>query len=625
MKVNNSSKLIGLFLSSFRPPVKMNVAQWSERYRVIEKGNAEAGRVNLNRIPYQREPMESFTDPDVKETVLCWASQTGKTFLLQNLIGYLADLDPCQILVKYPTQGSAESFSRNKLTPMFEETPRLSGLLGNNKQKDSDNTISYKRFKGGAISFIGSNSPSGLRQRSCRVVIQDEISADPASAGDEGNPQILADRRAESFSNAIFVKASTPTVKGSCAITEKMEQSDFRKWYVPCPHCAEKQSLEWANVKWDEGRPESARMECIKCKKHYSDAERIKAIAKGRWIATKPENAGNKIRGYHLNCLYRLIGNKPQYDNALHQLVCEFLVAKRSGTESLKSFANTQWAEAWEDTHQTLETDKIAVRGENYTPQSLPIEVQKITGGADVQKERIELFVAGWGESEECWAIEYKVFHGDTNKPGVWDEFREYLLNASYKKTDGNNLVFSTVLIDSGNGTQQNAILDFSAPLRRYGIYGCKGIERAGIHPPELVKLSTNNARKIHQYMVGTRIAKTIIYDRLTLKEKGAGFIHFPKDQGFDDRYYKQLTSERKIQKYAHGRAYHTFIAYKGQRNEALDVFVYALTANRIKNRTVPYVNPNESKATGPITETPAVIVQPVRKKYIPIDQRIAA
>lgn len=494
---NNVKKLIDVFLAAFTPPLKMTVADWATKYREVESGNSKVGKYNPDLVPYQIEPMEAFTADHVRETILMWGTQLGKTFLLQNLIGYMVDVEPSKIMVKYPTQIGADTFSRDKLTPMFEDTPRLAGIFKDNKTKDSDNTISYKKFKGGSIFFVGSNSPSAIRSKSCRVIIQDEISGDTQSAGDEGNPQRLADNRADSFDNPVFVKASTPLDEGSCAITAKMEESDFRKWF--------------------------------------------------------------------------------------------------------------------------------AVRGENYTPQSLPIEVQKITGGADVQKDRIELFVAGWGESEECWAIEYKVFHGDTNKPGVWDEFREYLLNASYKKTDGNNLVFSTVLIDSGNGTQQNAILDFSAPLRRYGIYGCKGIERAGIHPPELVKLSTNNARKIHQYMVGTRIAKTIIYDRLTLKEKGAGFIHFPKDQGFDDRYYKQLTSERKIQKYAHGRAYHTFIAYKGQRNEALDVFVYALTANRIKNRTVPYVNPNESKATGPITETPAVIVQPVRKKYIPIDQRIAA
>lgn len=636
---NNSAKLISVFLLSFAPPVKMTVAEWSARYRVIEKGNAEAGAVNLSRIPYQTEPMESFTDPDVIETALCWASQTGKTFLIQNLIGYLAHLDPCHILLKYPTADSAESFSKNKLSPMFEETPVLNGVFGDNKKKDSGNTIQLKRFKGGSIAFVGANSPSGLRQKSCRAVIQDEISADPLSSGNEGNPQKLADRRAESFNNAIFVKASTPTVKGQCAITEKLEQSDFRKWHVPCPHCNGVHALEWKNVIWDEGKPETARMKCPSCEKSYSDFERIKAIAKGRWIATKPENGKNKIRGYHLNCLYRLIGNKPQFENTLHQLAVEFLDAKRAGRESLKSFANTQLAEAWEETFDKIDTGTVIERAENYTPQTLPPAVKKITGGVDVQGDRLELFVIGWGDNEESWAVEYKIFNGDTRRSEVWDELREYILNATYKKTDNNLLPFSGVLIDSGH--KQDDVLKFTAPLRRYAVFASKGYHKSGINPPPLLppNASHNNKLKIPQWIVGVHAAKSAIYDRLTLKTSGAGFIHFPKGYGFDEKYFKQLTSEKRVQKFQYGKSFFDFKPeYHGQRNEALDTFVYALAANRLRVRPMPIlsvkveevppilppVKEDTSWLPSPaeLASTPqgAVTAKPYR--YVPIDQR---
>src|SRR5690606_9725082 len=172
----------------------ITVSQWTELHRVAESGTPEPGRINLNRIPYQREPMDSFLGDGLEHVVLCWATQTGKTFLLQNLIGYLASIDPCQILVVYPSIDGTTEFSNGKITPMFRETPILSSLLKDNKTKDSGNTIQKKRFKGGGISFVTAGSAKALRAKSCRCIIQDEISSNPINV--EGNPVYLADRRA---------------------------------------------------------------------------------------------------------------------------------------------------------------------------------------------------------------------------------------------------------------------------------------------------------------------------------------------------------------------------------------------------------------------------------------------
>ena len=183
-----------------RWPLKMTVAEWAERYRILSRGaSSEPGRYRCDRVPYQREIMESFTASDVRETVLCIASQVGKTELMNNLIGYMIHADPSPILVKYPTLDASKGYSKEKLDPMIQDTPVLAELIREARARDSGNTILQKSFPGGFIRIAGANSPSGLRRASCRVVLQDEIDSDPLSAGEEGDPCALADRRASNF------------------------------------------------------------------------------------------------------------------------------------------------------------------------------------------------------------------------------------------------------------------------------------------------------------------------------------------------------------------------------------------------------------------------------------------
>jgi phage terminase large subunit GpA-like protein len=46
--------------------------------------------------------------------------------------------------------------------------------------------------------------------------------------------------------------------------------------------------------------------------------------------------------------------------------------------------------------------------------------------GADVQKDRIEATLMGWGLNDESWAIDHKIFRGDPAKQEIWDEFDAY-------------------------------------------------------------------------------------------------------------------------------------------------------------------------------------------------------
>jgi phage terminase large subunit GpA-like protein len=75
--------------------------------------------------------------------------------------------------------------------------------------------------------------------------------------------------------------------------------------------------------------------------------------------------------------------------------------------------------------------------------------------------------------------------------------------------------------------------------------------------------------------------------DRLKLQDRGPGFCHFPAEdgRGYDEKYFKGLTSEKKVMRYKMGRPYFAWeLKDKGEhrRNEALDCRNYATAAIEI-------------------------------------------
>ena len=71
---------------------------------------------------------------------------------------------------------------------------------------------------------------------------------------------------------------------------------------------------------------------------------------------------------------------------------------------------------------------------------------------------------------------------------------------------------------------------------------------------------------------------KDAVYARLRLTEPGPGAIHFPRS--LDADYFRQRTAERVVTRFERGRPIRSWQPKRdGERNEALDTFVYAEAA----------------------------------------------
>ena len=556
------NRLIEAIGVSLRPPTKLTVSQWADRYRQLSsESSAEAGRWSTSRAEYQRGMMDAVSDPRLETVVLMTAAQVGKTELINNVVGFHIHQDPAPMLVVQPTLEMAQTWSKDRLAPAIRDTPVLAAKIKDPRSRDSGNTTLHKVFAGGHVTACGANSPSSLASRPCRLILCDEVDRYPPSAGTEGDPVSLAKKRSTTFWNRKIILVSTPTEKSHSRIEQAYMESDQRKYFVSCPDCKEDQVLRWANVRWDEGKPATAEYMCDHCGSCWTDAARFRAIRYGKWKATA--DGDGKTAGFHLSGLY-----SPW--TPLEEAVRDFLASKRDPMR-LKTWVNTFLGETWEDQGEQVDEHDLMERAEDWGGE-LPEDVLLLTAGVDVQDDRLEVEIVGWGRGEESWSIDYRTLYGDPSTADLWMQLDDVLQTKHVHPIHGEMILRSTCVDSGGHYTQQ--VYNYCRGRAGKRVFAVKGIGGEG--KPIAGKPTKNNIGKINLFPVGTDTAKELIYSRLKIQSPGEGYCHFPTNRS--PEYYMMLTAEKKVTKYFKGRPRREWVKLR-TRNEALDCRVYATAA----------------------------------------------
>jgi phage terminase large subunit GpA-like protein len=562
-------KLIRKTLRAFKPPPDLKVSDWADQDRKLSpEASAEPGQWITSRAEYQRGIMDAFSDPSVEMVVVMSSAQVGKTEILNNVIGFHVAQDPSPMLVVQPTLDMAQTWSKDRLAPMLRDTPALQGLVKDPRARDSGNTTLHKIFPGGHITACGANSPSSLASRPVRVVLCDEVDRYPVSAGSEGDPVSLARKRASTFWNRRIGLFSTPTNKGNSRIEAAFEESDKRLYFVPCPHCKHEQSLKWSSVQWEQDKPETSQYACEECGSLWTDAERVRAIRHGKW---SPTSEFKRVAGFHLSGLY-----SPW--TPLDVAVREFLEAKKQPA-TLRVWVNTYLGETWEEQGEQVDDYAIAERREPFG-ETLPIEVVLLTAGVDVQDDRLEVEIVGWGRDDESWSIDYRTVYGDPSSPAVWQDM-DSILSQQFEREDDSILMVRAACVDSG-GHHTNSVYNYVRPREGKRIFAIKGVGGEG--KPLVGKPGRNNIGKIKLFPIGVDTAKDVLFSRMRITEPGPGYMHFPLSRS--DEYFRQLTAEKLVTRYHKGFARREWVKIR-PRNEALDVRVYAMAALGILNLNI--------------------------------------
>lgn len=531
--------------------------------------------------------MDACSDEETTDITFMTSSQVGKSEILNNVLGYHIDQDPCPVMVVMPTIDIGRAYSKDRLDPMIRDTPELAKKVAADRSRKKDNTVLHKSFPGGHVTISGANSPASLSSRPIRVVLCDEVDRYPYSAGEEGDPEALAFKRTQTFFNKKRIDTSTPTVKGLSRIEDRYEAGDMQKYFVPCHECDHCQDLKWAQVKFKakDGSRVDPHYECEACLAHWSEADKRKNVARaedvdgGGWKATNFDKEGNPAgtKGHQSFTIWEVYSPW----STMEEIVDAFYLSKENPLK-LQTFVNTVLAQSWEETGETVSSNKLYNRRERY-PNNCDVPAQGLVliAGVDIQKNRIEGEVSAFGRGEEWWGIEYFTIMGDTEGDDVWVELAEKLLT-SYRHESGHILRIAAVGIDSGHHTQ--TVYRFCEERSRQRVWAMKGRGGAGvpIAGPPTKKKTTRANHPVDLYTVGTDQAKSSIYARLKLQQPGPGYCHFHMD--YPEKYFEGLTAEKAIKKFTKG--FSTIVWHKppGLPNEPLDIRVYQFAAMSILN-----------------------------------------
>ncbi len=564
------------------PPPKLKISQWAEENRHLPKG-ATARPGLWCTESYQREIMDAVSSPGLRELVVMSSTQVGKSEILNNIVGYFIDADPRPILLVQPTEHVAIAYSKKRIAPMIAHSSALKAKVRQSTTRRPGNTLQLKEFEGGFLKISGANSAAGLRSDPIAVLLFDEVDGYPDDVDGEGDPVEIATRRTDTFQDAVIVKCSTPgKPRGLSRIEADWKRSDQRQFYVPCPHCGHMQILCWRDAKgvhrlvWEQDNTrqviaESVRYLCAGCGKGIAERHKRKMLDAGRWIAAHPER--RRIVGFHINGLY-----SPWRHNWF-ELAAEWVEAQ-DNPEKLRVFVNLRLAETWDEgAGSVLDAHVLAERREKYPADVLPDGVCLLVASGDVQHNRIEAQIIGFGPGEESWLIAHEIFWGN---PGVevdpdtavnvWEQLDEFLLKR-WPHPCGPELTPAITLIDAG--AHSDSVYDFVHPrqhtIRR--VFASKGVEY--LSKPGLVAEGTTRKSHIRLFLVGTYAAKDRIFARMKIPLAGPGFMHLPS--WVTDEYLEQLTSEKKVS-IRHKRTRRTRTTYVKAyaRNEALDLTVYS-------------------------------------------------
>jgi phage terminase large subunit GpA-like protein len=300
-----------------------------------------------------------------------------------------------------------------------------------------------------------------------QLLLLDEVDSFEMDIDDEGDPIKLAVKRTTNFPRRKIAYISTPGIKELSRIEPLFESGDQRFYHVPCPFCRHKQRIMWGRIKFERDEDKQVLwvgLQCEKCEEIIDESHKTEMLEQGEWIAKFP---GRERASFHVSALYSPVGFYSWWD-----AVSEFLEAKRERSrQKLQVWTNTVVAETWSEKGKTYEASEFEKRKESYNAP-VPAGVMLLTAGVDVQEDRLEAEVVGWGNHSESWGIDYVRFMGDTEFDEVWQQMDEYLAR-TWRNEQGQEMGIVCAGIDSGHRAKR--VYSFCEKLEPRRIFAVKG------------------------------------------------------------------------------------------------------------------------------------------------------
>lgn len=570
----------------------MTVSQWADRHRELDPlFSNEAGLWSTDRTPYAREWMDSASEPHVRRITIKASTQVGKTEAMNNVAGYFIHQQPSPAMIVLPRRDDARLAAERRILPMVRASEALRGELTDRAHDIKNREIAFRR----SVFYLrAAQSPADLASVPVRLVLGDECDKWPSWTGREASPLALVMERTRTFYDHVVMLASTPTTRAGL-IHREWEQGDRRHYWVPCPTCTKAQVLQWRNVRWDNEAIQTeqamraakrAWYQCEHCDAKIDDRQKLDMLGAGWWVPSgqnahewKQRRATEDKadhRSYHL-----WAGYSPWVP--WWKLAAEFLRSKDDPARMM-NFVNSWLAELWEE--RVTDTSEAAVAAcveEHRAMFECPDEVQVVTAAIDVQKDRLEWAVQGWGDDEQSWILA-------AGKTPTWKELGETLFLTTWGAKQHRIRI---AMIDSRHRRDEvfdfartwNPIVKMMAGVERdspvpFGTVRVDKHPRTGQLLPNSMTIWTVNVGWFKD-LVAARIGKAMEPPRDDDPAPGAGRIWLPND--LPEGWLTQVASEHKVTERSGSKERARWVLKPGHaRNEAWDLLVYNAAAARL-------------------------------------------
>jgi phage terminase large subunit GpA-like protein len=587
-----------------KPPLLIRVSEWANKYRMLSpESSSSQGKFKTNRVPFMREIMDAMGDPTVAEVRVMKSSQVGYSEALNNAMAREMHINPSSLIMMQPTLQMGEAYSKDRIAPMIRDTPVLSRLI-DDRSKTSGNTILQKMFPGGFLQIVGANSPASLASRPIRSVYIDEEDRTGASAGGEGDPEKLLERRQITYADRKKVAGGTPVVPETSKTYRGYMKGDQRNYMVECPHCGKHHALILESLQCNPEMEHLGEMLCPHCNTYITEKSKAKMtkdkLAGGTayWLPTEKrlakswdsekrewsrqreeveylweEETGSwreqeqVVRSYYINALYSPFITWSEIAN--EKLACG------DDPDLLQTFYNTLIGKPYAYKTHDLDEEQLYKRREEWSDDEIPSGILVLTMGVDTHETRFEYKIVGWGVGEEAWILDVGSIEGDPDDKSTRDRLIEFYETRKFSTKEGRELKPRAMFIDTG-GHRTDAVHRMVRGRQAQRIFGCKGMNTPG--NPIFSGYRAHKEARVRTAQIGTDTAKETIFARLSKDPNEGGTIHF--NQNLSREYFVGLISEERVVKVNNGQI---VVKYEKKahhvRNEPLDCFVYAWAA----------------------------------------------
>ncbi len=596
-------QLWDLEIQALSPPESLPVAEWANKNIILlPESSRDPGPFQWQRASYTRDIMNLYQHTKVRHLVLKWSTQSGKTLVLFNILGYLIDQDPFTTLLMYPSDNEAKSTSRTRIQPMIDACKVLRSKKPANLKRFQ---LDEMHFPGMVLHIVGGNSPTPLSQKPCRNVFRDEINK-LNYIKSYGDPMELSFERLKSFFDIRkIVDVSSPTEENGNITKQEASCQVIIRYYVPCPFCHRLQTLDWPQIKFENQHDldrvnriqlakVSAYYECRYCEKHIADFHK-------EWMLDPKNGAGwfdvtiqepkpcddpiKKLfgqfeeKGLELTEIASRVSSLYSPWLRWADIVGKFLEAHLSTFkrfDKLRTFINDWLGEEWIDKIEDKSESDILKLKCDFPPLVVPKEILALTCGIDCQKDGFYFVVRAWARDSTSCLIRYGHLL-------TWDDVYKLLFDDSYEiEGSSGRAGIWRAAIDTGGGkdgerSMTESAYNFIARCGK-GVFGIKGSSREMIGKMKLTIIGHAPGRRdiplpgggLRLWIIDTDYFKDIFHSRMQIKAGDSGVVYLHSETDMD--YAKQIIAEEK-RRNKDGR--YKWVHFRGQ-NHYLDAEVYA-------------------------------------------------